>query len=171
MLLVFTLKRGHRILKVKYHQRDILDIKERERNINVWLPFARPLLGSWPTTQACALTRNPLVGRPALNPQSHSSQGYRFLNVKIKKLFLTTKTIPSASTWVQSESFASFHLTFLCMYLSPSSQFSFSINTEVQDTTTSHIDYSKSLLTGIPSFALVSCHSSEFFHLGTKVMF
>ena len=32
--------------------------KERERNINVWLPLARPSLGSWPATQACALTRN-----------------------------------------------------------------------------------------------------------------
>ena len=30
----------------------------KERNINVWLPLARPLLGTWPTTQACALTRN-----------------------------------------------------------------------------------------------------------------
>ena len=32
--------------------------KERERNINVWLPLERPLLGAWPATQACALTRN-----------------------------------------------------------------------------------------------------------------
>ena len=31
---------------------------ERERNINVWLPLACPLLGTWPTTQACALTGN-----------------------------------------------------------------------------------------------------------------
>ena len=30
--------------------------KERERNINVWLPLACPLLGTWPVTQACALT-------------------------------------------------------------------------------------------------------------------
>ena len=29
---------------------------ERERNINVWLPLVRPLLGTWPATQACALT-------------------------------------------------------------------------------------------------------------------
>ena len=28
--------------------------KERERNINVWLPLACPLLGTWPATQACA---------------------------------------------------------------------------------------------------------------------
>ena len=30
-------------------------VKERERNINVWLILARPLLGTWPATQACAL--------------------------------------------------------------------------------------------------------------------
>ena len=35
--------------------------KERERNINVWLPLARPLLGTWPTTQACALTEELLL--------------------------------------------------------------------------------------------------------------
>ena len=33
--------------------------KERERNINVWLPIACPQLGTWTTAQACAaLTRN-----------------------------------------------------------------------------------------------------------------
>ena len=31
---------------------------ERERNISVWLPPACPLLGTWPTTQVCALTGN-----------------------------------------------------------------------------------------------------------------
>ena len=30
----------------------------RERNINVWLPLTCPQLGTWPTTQACALTGN-----------------------------------------------------------------------------------------------------------------
>ena len=53
--------------------------KERERKINVWLPLERPLLGTWPTTQACALTGNrtghPLVHRLVLNPLSHTSQG------------------------------------------------------------------------------------------------
>ena len=43
----------------------------RERNINVWLPLACPLLGTWPETQACALTGNrtsdPLICRLALN--------------------------------------------------------------------------------------------------------
>ena len=32
--------------------------KERERSINVWLPLMCPLLGTWPATQACALTGN-----------------------------------------------------------------------------------------------------------------
>ena len=53
--------------------------KERERNINVWLPLPCPQLGTWPATQACALTGNqtvnPLVCRPAFNPLSCSSQG------------------------------------------------------------------------------------------------
>ena len=31
---------------------------KREGNINVWLPLECPLLGTWPTTQACALTGN-----------------------------------------------------------------------------------------------------------------
>ena len=48
-------------------------MKERERNI------VRPHLGTWPATQACALTENqtrdPLVRRLALNPLSHTSQG------------------------------------------------------------------------------------------------
>ena len=29
---------------------------ERESNISVWLPLTLPLLETWPTTQACALT-------------------------------------------------------------------------------------------------------------------
>ena len=53
--------------------------KERDRNINVWLPLARPLLGTSPATQACALTGNqtsdPLLHSPVLNPLSHTSQG------------------------------------------------------------------------------------------------
>ena len=32
--------------------------KERERNINMWLPLACPQLGTWPANQACALTGN-----------------------------------------------------------------------------------------------------------------
>ena len=51
----------------------------RKRNVNVWSPLVRPLLGTWPAPQACDLTGNqlsdPLVHRPALNPLSHTSQG------------------------------------------------------------------------------------------------
>ena len=60
--------------------------KERERNINVWLPLACHLLWTWPTTQACALpgdqTSDPLVCRLALHPLSHTSQGH-FLVLKV----------------------------------------------------------------------------------------
>ena len=45
----------------------------------MWLRLMCPLLGTWPATQACALTgnqtSNPLVCRLALNPLSHTSQG------------------------------------------------------------------------------------------------
>ena len=42
--------------------------EERERNIHLWLPLMSPLLGTWPTAQACALTgygtSDPFVCRP-----------------------------------------------------------------------------------------------------------
>ena len=49
-----------------------------KRNID-WLPLARPQLGTWPETQACALTRNrrddlSFCGT-TLNPLRHTSQG------------------------------------------------------------------------------------------------
>ena len=61
--------------------------KERERNINVWLPFVSPQVGTWPETQACALTgnqtNNPMVHRTVLNPLTHSRQGaFKFFSVK-----------------------------------------------------------------------------------------
>ena len=43
------------------------------------LPLAHPNLGTWPTTQTCALpgnqTSDPSFHRPALNPLGHTSQG------------------------------------------------------------------------------------------------
>ena len=51
--------------------------KERERNIDVWLPLTHPQQGTQPAAQACALTgnttSNPSVLRLALNPLSHTS--------------------------------------------------------------------------------------------------
>ena len=47
-----------------------------DRNIN-WLPLAHPQLGTWPTTQACALTGNqtgdPSIHRLVPNPLSHTN--------------------------------------------------------------------------------------------------
>ena len=69
--------------------------KERERNIIVWLSLTCPLLGTWPTTQACALTGNrtsdPLFCRPALNPLSYTSQGsLYYFKIYIKIYILVT---------------------------------------------------------------------------------
>ena len=54
----------------------------RERNITVWLPLTCPLLRTWPATQACPLTgnwtSNPLIGRLAFYPLSHTSEGIFF---------------------------------------------------------------------------------------------
>ena len=83
--------------------------KERERNISVWLPLNHPLLGTWPATQACALTGNrtgnPLVCRPVLNPLSHSSQG----------LFLIFNELLDVNGWHRSFHFSRF--LFLCFAL------------------------------------------------------
>ena len=68
--------------------------EERERNINVWLPLTCPLLGTWPTTQACALTGNwtsdPLVHRPVLNPLSHTRVPVLFFKIIKRHLNLYT---------------------------------------------------------------------------------
>ena len=52
---------------------------ERERNSSVWLPFVCPLLGTWSSTQACALTGNRTgnISAHRLAPKSlsHTSQG------------------------------------------------------------------------------------------------
>ena len=65
---------------------------ERERNIDVWLPLMCPQLGTWPATQACALTgyqtSNPLLRRPVLNPLSHTSQGITLFFIIEHKLFM-----------------------------------------------------------------------------------
>ena len=53
--------------------------KERERNINAWLPLMHPTLGTWPEAQASTLTgnwtSNTLVRKPTLSPLSHTSPG------------------------------------------------------------------------------------------------
>ena len=53
--------------------------REGEKHQCMVACHAPPTGGIWPTTHACALTRNwtsdPVVRRPALNPLSHTSQG------------------------------------------------------------------------------------------------
>ena len=53
--------------------------REKKRNINVWVPLVHPSLGTWPATQACALTGNRtrkrlLYGRTP-NQLSYRGQG------------------------------------------------------------------------------------------------
>ena len=59
--------------------------KERERNICMWLPLTHPQVGTWPTTQQCALTGNwtgnPLFPWLALNPLSYTSQRGQLLSI------------------------------------------------------------------------------------------
>ena len=78
--LVYSLFFFFKILFILFLDREEWREKEKERNISVWLPLMHPLLGTWPTTQACALTRNwtsdPLVQRPVLDPLNHTSQGH-----------------------------------------------------------------------------------------------
>ena len=86
--------------------------KEKERNINVWLPLMHLPPGTWPTTQARALTGNrsndPLVRRLAPNPLSHTSQGW---NTFLFLIFptchspfpgMTLLRIWPRSDWIQS---------------------------------------------------------------------
>ena len=66
----------------------------------MWLPLMRPLLGTRPATQVCALTGNrtgdPLVCRLVLSPLSHSSQGNSCFSkeVRIKAPFFVWLTWP-----------------------------------------------------------------------------
>ena len=66
----------------------------------MWLLLAYPLLGTWPATQACALTGNrtedPLIHRAALNPLSHTSQDWNF---KLKQL----DTMTYLPEWLKSK--------------------------------------------------------------------
>ena len=71
--------------------------KEREKHQCVVASYMPPM-GTWPATQACALTGNqtcnPLLHRPILNPLSYNSQGKNWhsyaLNLTIKVSFWVT---------------------------------------------------------------------------------
>ena len=61
--------------------------KEEERRQYMAASCVPSTLGTWPTTQACGLTRNgtsdPLVHRLTLNPLSHTSQGTIYIYIYI----------------------------------------------------------------------------------------
>ena len=60
--------------------------KERERNINVWVPLACPLLGTWPATLACALTAIEPATLWFTGPLSYTNQGNNLeLNKEVGK--------------------------------------------------------------------------------------
>ena len=84
----------------------------------MWLSLAQPLQGTWPVTQAWALTGNqtgdPVVHRLALNPLSHTSQeagvGYIFRNsfvlcyeVEAACLVVWPRPVGTAGAFVRSE--------------------------------------------------------------------
>ena len=66
--------------------------KERDRNVDGWLPLMHPLLGTWSATQACALTENrtndPLLYRMALSLLSHTAKAFSILLIYRKKNLL-----------------------------------------------------------------------------------
>ena len=71
--------------------------KERERNINVWLPLTWPPLGTWPATQACALTGNwtgdPLVHSPYSVHWTTPARFFPILKINVEGWFKKKKGI------------------------------------------------------------------------------
>ena len=51
--------------------------KKRERNINMWLPLTCILLGTWPASQACALTENGNHRCFGLQAGAHSTEPHQ----------------------------------------------------------------------------------------------
>ena len=95
-----------------------LFVYERERNINVWLCLTCPQLGTYPATQACALTRNGTgdlsVRGPMLKPLNHTSQGqtsiffiYCLLSSDLEDLY------PLEFPWCHFFFFPSIHYFFM----------------------------------------------------------
>ena len=81
--------------------------KEGEKHQCVVASCALPTGGTWPATQACALTgnqtSNPLVRRLVLNPLSHTSQGLPIFSSRIFMVFTLT-----------FKSFIHFEFIFVC---------------------------------------------------------
>ena len=86
-----------------------------------------PPLRTWPATQACALSGNrtsdPLVHRPMLNPQIHTSQGSSFFVVVVQLQLspfppsLLSPALPSPTFHIQSFPPLSLSMGLLYMFL------------------------------------------------------
>ena len=90
-----------------------------ERNIN-WLFLTCPQPGTWPATQACALTRNwisklPLCGTMP-NPLSHTSQGCHLIF-----LCLLSLSSPDSSkyVWHKSDTMPTYLRVVILLHHSP----------------------------------------------------
>ena len=64
--------------------------KERERNINVWMPLTWPALGTWPAIQACALDWE--LNRQSFGLQAHA-QSTELCQPGPNKLFNVSPTL------------------------------------------------------------------------------
>ena len=97
----------YRFLKIYFFLERGEGGKKRERNIDMWLPLVCPPLGTWPTTQACALTGNwtsdPMVRRPTLNPLSHTSQGHPHILKLNSTYFLVWREMSAGGNGVREE--------------------------------------------------------------------
>ena len=76
--------------------------KERERNINVWLPLACPLLGTWPTTQACTLEVEPATLWFTGPQLRYTSQGRSLYLLKlVARILIQTRCLSTSYVLVK----------------------------------------------------------------------
>ena len=98
---------------------------KRGRETSMCGCLSRPLLGTWPTAQACALTGNqtgdPLIHRLALNPLSHTNQGSFTCYFSITVYFLYYFVLVSGTDMVirQSETLQNVPPNISRTYLAP----------------------------------------------------
>ena len=70
----------------------------------------------WSATQTCALTGNPLVHRPAINPLSHTSQGTKnFINLYILSTSVISCMVYSVNCSQLTSQFDCYRLQLVCL--------------------------------------------------------